>query len=160
MKDALAKLREFHRVFDCARRDTPGFIDRKTMDLRVDLMHEELLETTEAMFREDMEGIADGLADLAYVVIGTAVAYGIPLDRVFDEVHRANMTKSDICDYCHGYGNLDPNSEVKVSCRNCRGTGRIVLRRPDGKILKPAGWTPPNIHGALYPPLAPCPSNE
>jgi predicted HAD superfamily Cof-like phosphohydrolase len=153
MKDALEKLKEFHRVFDCARRDTPGFPADETVILRVNLIDEEWEETKQAIFREDMEGIADGLADLCYVVIGTAVAYGIPLDRVFEEVHRANMEKALGCDHCAGRGRLNayPTDPDWQNCPDCNGTGLVVLRRPDGKVLKPEGWRPPNIHAALYP---------
>lgn len=133
MKDALEKLKEFHRVFGAAARETPGVADSDTMHLRFSLMREELDETAGAMLKlnysvderqtqEALCDVADGLADLCYVVIGTAVAYGIPLDRVFDEVHRANMAKA-------------PNG--------------VIRRREGGKILKPEGWQPPDIRGVL-----------
>lgn len=60
---------------------------------RASLVLEEAGETAQALVAGDVVALADGLADLVYVAIGTAVAYGIPLDRVFDEVHRSNMTK-------------------------------------------------------------------
>lgn len=56
-------------------------------------MIEELRELCDAMEAEDLLAVADGLADLLYVVFGTAVAYGIPIDRVFAEVHASNMSK-------------------------------------------------------------------
>jgi predicted HAD superfamily Cof-like phosphohydrolase len=152
MKDALEKLREFHRVFNCARRDTPGFPTREERILRTSLMEEEWNELYTAMAKEDMEGVADGLADLCYVVIGTAVAYGIPLDRVFEEVHRSNMEKAVACSTCLGAGSIPRTGASGIrKCPVCNGLGRIVLRRPDGKVLKPEGWQPPNIHAALYP---------
>ena len=57
------------------------------------------------------------LVDVLYVFIGTALRYGIPLDAVWDEVQRSNMAK----------------------------VSGDVRRRDDGKILKPEGWTPPDI---------------
>lgn len=72
----------------------------------------------------DMEEIADGLADLIYVAVGAALEFGIPLDRVWAEVQRSNMAKVDA------------------------ETGR-VRKRADGKVLKPDGWTPPDIKSAL-----------
>lgn len=62
--------------------------------LRVRLMQEELAELTKALSLEDLVGIADGLADLLYVVYGTAVQLGIDIGPVFAEVHRSNMTKA------------------------------------------------------------------
>lgn len=60
---------------------------------RIHLMLEELHEVCSAMMEQDDVELADALADLLYVVIGTAITYRIPIDRVFEEVHRSNMTK-------------------------------------------------------------------
>lgn len=63
--------------------------------LRIRLMYEELGETISAMIKSDnLADIADGLADLLYVTFGTAVSYGIPIDEIFREVQRSNMSKS------------------------------------------------------------------
>jgi predicted HAD superfamily Cof-like phosphohydrolase len=51
-------------------------------------------ELVASMLRGDLVGVADGLADVLYVVIGTAVAYGIDIQEVFDEVHRSNLSKT------------------------------------------------------------------
>lgn len=61
---------------------------------RAFLLIEELGETIAAMASGDEVELADGLADLSYVTLGTAATFDIPLARVFDEVHRSNMTKS------------------------------------------------------------------
>lgn len=60
---------------------------------RVRLILEETAELLEALENRDKVATADALADLAYVVVGTAVAYGIPVGAVIEEVHRSNMTK-------------------------------------------------------------------
>lgn len=60
---------------------------------RLHLMVEELAEVAEALQLRREADLADGLADLAYVVAGTAVTYNIPLEVVVDEVHQSNMTK-------------------------------------------------------------------
>lgn len=65
----------------------------KAFLLRRNLMEEELLELVEGMKHNDLIEIADGLADLMYVVLGTAVAYGIEMQPIWDEVHRSNMSK-------------------------------------------------------------------
>ena len=71
-------------------------IPNSVKQLRMDLIREEYEETMTAIQNNDLVEIADGLADLTYVVIGTAIAYGIPFDRVFEEVHRSNMTKTAV----------------------------------------------------------------
>lgn len=63
-------------------------------NIRFDLLKEEVLEYIDAAMAGDLVGIADGLADVAYIVFGTALTYGIPLDDVLAEVHRSNMTKA------------------------------------------------------------------
>lgn len=60
---------------------------------RAHLIAEELGEMTKAWAARDVVGIADGLADLMYVVLGTAVAAGIDISPILLEVHRSNMTK-------------------------------------------------------------------
>lgn len=102
----------------------PEFPDGEERDLRIRLLKEEWEEYIQGECKNDLENIAKELADIIYIVCGTAVSYGIPLDRVFEEVHASNMAKL-----------VD---------------GKPV-RREDGKILKPDGWTPPNIKKILYP---------
>jgi predicted HAD superfamily Cof-like phosphohydrolase len=62
--------------------------------LRTRLMTEELAEVVKAMQTGDYENLAKELADLLYVVYGTADEAGIPIDRVYAEVHNSNMTKT------------------------------------------------------------------
>lgn len=113
------------------------------LHLRANLILEECIEFMEALYPdfhvdhdEGFTGIywgeetkldhvqaADALADIIYVCIGAANEFGIPLDKVWKEVHRSNMAK------------IGPNGEVK--------------RREDGKVIKPDGWAPPDIEGIL-----------
>lgn len=72
-------------------RDTPSDL----IDLRLRLMDEELTEVFEAINQRDAVMTAHELADLIYVVMGTAVAFGIPIDEVFAAVSRANLSKID-----------------------------------------------------------------
>lgn len=102
----------------------PEFPDGPERDLRLRLLKEEYEEYIQGECKNDLENIAKELADIIYIVCGTAASYGIPLDRVFEEVHRSNMEKL-----------VD---------------GKPV-RRADGKILKPEGWKPPNIKAVLWP---------
>lgn len=83
----------FMRLAEQATPATPTLLDDKPADLRVRLIEEELSELEAAMVCRDLVDIADALADLVYVVVGTAVAHGINLAPIFEEVHRSNMSK-------------------------------------------------------------------
>ena len=68
-------------------------IDHALARLRVALLEEEVGEFVAASVKGDLAGVADALADIVYVVYGTALTYGIDLDAVLREVHRSNMSK-------------------------------------------------------------------
>lgn len=93
--DWVDALKEFHEAFDLKMSNSPDtlYVDQRTEMLRVKLMISELSELVDAMANEDLVEIADGIADLLYVVIGTGITYGIPMKKVFDQVHANNMTK-------------------------------------------------------------------
>ena len=69
------------------------FSDDKTNKLRVDLIKEELEELTNAMKEKDLTEVADALTDILYVTYGAGHAFGIDLDKCFDEVQNSNMSK-------------------------------------------------------------------
>lgn len=75
--------------------DKPTVPSNKILDLRIALINEEFCEYVDAVKSGhcDLVEVADAIADLLYVVIGTAVAHGIKIEPVFNEVHRSNMTK-------------------------------------------------------------------
>src|SRR5919112_830841 len=83
----------FHRLFDIFVQQAPGLVDEGTRVLRERLIQEEFDELKEAMRKQDLPAVAKELADLLYVVYGTAVSYGIDMEPVFREVHRSNMSK-------------------------------------------------------------------
>ena len=83
----------FHRLFDISVQENPGPIDERTRVLRERLIQEEFDELKQAMAHDDLPAVAKELADLLYVVYGTAVSYGIDMVPVFREVHRSNMSK-------------------------------------------------------------------
>jgi predicted HAD superfamily Cof-like phosphohydrolase len=109
----------FHRTFNILVNPNPTVVDGQTRELRVTLIQEEFDELREALATEDLSSIAKEMADLLYVVYGTAVSYGIDMAPVFREVHRSNMSKVS------GY------------------------KREDGKWVKPATYSPALIKPIL-----------
>ena len=115
--DVQGMVREFHvkHGVECPERPTiPA--DLGTRMLRVRLIAEELREFDSAT---NLVAVADALGDLAYVVYGAALAYGIDLGPVLEEIHRSNMSKA------------------------------VGQKREDGKVEKGDGWTPPDLARVL-----------
>lgn len=90
-------VREFHEAFSLTVNDKPNFDDPfyGNYSLRQKLIDEEYEELCEAMNTGNVKDIAKEMADLLYVVYGTAVTMGIDLDAVFKVVHESNMSKLD-----------------------------------------------------------------
>ena len=86
-------VKTFMETFGQIVRTKPQFPDEKTMQLRHDLIKEELNELENAMKTKNLKEIADALTDILYVTYGAGYAYGIDLDKCFKEVQRANMSK-------------------------------------------------------------------
>lgn len=119
LNDAQHMVQEFHQQFDIHVADQPTVPDEPTQQLRKRLIQEEFDELQEAMQSKDLPNIAKELADLLYVVYGTAVSCGIDMEPVFKEVHRSNMSKIG------GY------------------------KREDGKWVKPSTYSPANLEPIL-----------
>ena len=83
----------FMKTFGQIVRTKPQFPDEKTIQLRYDLIQEELNELKEAMKTKNLKEVADALTDILYVTYGAGCAYGVDLDKCFKEVQRANMSK-------------------------------------------------------------------
>jgi len=115
MAEEQAMVEAFHRTFEILANPVPTVADGQTRALRVKLIQEEFDELKEALASEDLSSIAKEMADLLYVVYGTAVSYGIDMEPVFREVHRSNMSKVG------GY------------------------KREDGKWVKPSTYSPAHI---------------
>ena len=86
-------VKTFMEKFGQMVRTKPQFPDDKTMQLRLDLIKEELGELEEAMKTKNLKEVADALTDILYVTYGAGYAYGVDLDQCFKEVQRANMSK-------------------------------------------------------------------
>lgn len=124
-KSHFAAVQAFHQAVGSPGPVEPTIPDPETVDLRRTLLREEYTELLQAIEAADLPAIAGEAIDLLYVTYGLCVAYGVDADAVFAEVHRANMAKA---------------------------TGP---RRADGKQLKPADWTPPDVAGVLGQQTAP-----
>lgn len=98
--------------------NSPTWPSLATRSLRIRLILSELAELSDA---QDLTSVADAIGDLLYVVYGAAVAYGLPAQKIFDEVHRSNMTK--FID-----GHVDEG----------------------GKVIKGPSFEPPKINEILY----------
>ncbi len=86
-------VKTFMKTFGQIVRSKAQFPDEKTMQLRFELIKEELNELNQAMKDKDLKEVADALTDILYVTYGAGCAYGIDLDKCFKEVQRANMSK-------------------------------------------------------------------
>lgn len=113
--DWFQDVKDFHQKFNCYIGERPAVPSKGTPQLRKNIIKEEYEELIEAMERGDLPEIADAICDLTYVILGTAVSYGMDVRPVWDAVQKTNMAKV--------------------------GGGE----REDGKILKPDGWTPPPV---------------
>ena len=102
---------------------TPCFPDDHIQKLRVDLIEEEFDELRDGIEARDIVEVADALTDLLYVIYGAGQAFGIDLDECFHEVHSSNMSKL--------------------------GEDGRVIKREDGKVMKPSTYFPPNIASVL-----------
>ena len=86
-------VKKFMKTFGQKVITKPQFPDEKTMQLRFDLIKEELNELQNAIKTKNLKEIADALTDILYVTYGAGHAYGIDLDKCFSEVQRSNMSK-------------------------------------------------------------------
>ena len=88
-----SKVGIFMKTFGQEVKDKPSFSTDKINKLRIDLIKEELDELTEAMKNKDLLEVADALTDILYVAYGAGHAFGIDLDKCFEEVQNSNMSK-------------------------------------------------------------------
>ena len=85
----------FMKTFGQEVKDKPSFSTDKINKLRLDLIKEELNELSDAMKKRDLLEVADALTDILYVTYGAGHAFGINLDKCFEEVQNSNMSKLD-----------------------------------------------------------------
>ena len=90
-----SSVKKFMETFGQEVKNKAEFPDEKIQNLRVSLIEEELSELKEAIKNKDIKEVADALTDILYVTYGAGHAFGIDLDKCFDEVQRSNMSKLD-----------------------------------------------------------------
>lgn len=95
MIDYLGIVTEFHETFELPIGRQPKNISRYAFANRLRLITEELSEYCEAVGADDIVKIADALGDLLWVVLGSAVEHGLPLDKIFSQIGTSNMSKKD-----------------------------------------------------------------
>lgn len=110
---------DFHKKFNSHVSSRPTLPDDSERTLRKSLLTEEYNEYLLGEKNNDIVEIADALGDMLYIIYGTAVSYGLPIDNIFQEIHDSNMSK------------LDKN-------------GNPVYRE-DGKILKGDNYFKPDL---------------
>ena len=119
MASNFTRVMDFMNNFKQEVKYNPEFPDEKVQKLRISLIEEELEELKEAIENKDVVEVADALTDILYVTYGAGAAFGIDLDKCFEEVHNSNMSKLD-------------------------RDGRPIYRE-DGKILKGPDYFEPNL---------------
>ncbi len=149
MKKIIDDVSAFCKCAEQPIKDSPGFPDKERVHLQTKLVVEEVCELLDALYggdggiREkfssmtpsyngdvkDLTEVSDACADIIYVVVGLSLALGIPLNEIWTEVHKSNMEK-----FHDG----------------------VLLKRADGKVIKPEGWKPPDIMGIIKSKMENC----
>tara|TARA_B100002051_G_C16611553_1_gene573368 strand:+ start:642 stop:1013 length:372 start_codon:yes stop_codon:yes gene_type:complete len=83
----------FMKTFGQEVKNKPGLSSDKINNLRISLINEELEELKQAMKNKDLKETVDALTDILYVTYGAGHAFGVNLDKCFDEVQKSNMSK-------------------------------------------------------------------
>jgi predicted HAD superfamily Cof-like phosphohydrolase len=115
---------QFMTVFGQEVKDFPEFPNTQIQELRINLIAEELDELKAAIAAGNIVEVADALTDILYVTYGAGLAFGINLDRCFEEVHASNMSKLD-------------------------EDGQPIFRE-DGKVLKGPNYFKPDLFRVLF----------
>ena len=115
------KVKTFMNTYGQEIRDNASFPDKKIVQLRIDLIQEELNELKDAIKNNnnDIIEVADALTDILYVTYGAGHSFGINLDKCFNEVQDSNMSK------------LDENKQP--------------IYNDNGKVMKGPNYFPPNL---------------
>ena len=116
-------VKKFMQTFGQEVKTKSEFPSEKVVKLRYDLIKEELYEFAQAIKNKDIVEVADSLTDILYVTYGAGIAFGIDLDKCFDEVQRSNMSKL--------------------------GEDGAPLKADNGKVRKGPGFFAPDLESIL-----------
>lgn len=144
---------EFHTTFNMPVLDTPEIPSAERCRLRVNLLQEELDELREAIEHNSIEGIADALCDLQYVLSGAVLEFGLAnkFKALFEEVQRSNMSK-----VCGDYDTAERTLEHYQAKDGTKGfikeseLGYLVYRDSDHKVLKSVNYSPAELERILH----------
>jgi predicted HAD superfamily Cof-like phosphohydrolase len=127
MEKQIFQVMEFYKAFGHPIAYTPKILSLDRGFMRHRLLDEEVTELFEASVNKNIIEVADAITDCFYILIGTAIEYGIAdkLPQLFDEVHKSNMSK------------LDENGNP--------------IYREDGKVMKSNNYKSPNISDIIWP---------
>jgi predicted HAD superfamily Cof-like phosphohydrolase len=155
MKSNFEKVLEFNKAFGVKTNTEPQLDifdkDPKLVQLKLDLILEEVDEFKQAIKEKNFTEIVDGLTDILYVVYGAATAFGFDADKSFDIVHESNMSK--LCDTeedailtVHKYKEAVPKVYDSPAYRKSEcGKYFVVYNTSSNKILKSYKYTPANF---------------
>ena len=113
------KVKAFMNTYGQDIKEKASFPEDSIVQLRVDLIEEELNELKEAIKNNDIVEVADALTDILYVTYGAGHSFGVNLDKCFDEVQRSNMSKL--------------------------GEGGNPIYNDSGKVMKGPNYSPPDL---------------
>lgn len=126
MEKQIKQVMEFYDAFGHPKGSKPEHLSEERVVMRHRLLEEEVVELFDSGITGDVIEVADAVADCLYILIGTAIEYGIAdkLEKVFDEVHRSNMSKL--------------------------GQDGKPIYRDDGKVLKGPNYSLPKLKNIIY----------
>jgi predicted HAD superfamily Cof-like phosphohydrolase len=151
------KIREFHETSNLDNHfehQYDALNNEKLVNLRLGLIQEEFNELKEAIEQRDFPEVRDAIADILYVVYGTAASFGIDADGDYDKVHKSNMTKfcktEDLAqrtveDYQHRFDEGSSPYDSPAYRRSINGKYYIVYNKSTGKILKSLEYQPVDL---------------
>ena len=140
-KNSYDAVRQFMLTMKQETPSMPTFPSRILSHFRWKLLMEEARETRDA---KDLVGLLDGILDVDYVNIGTAIACGFSFDQLWigaEEVHRSNMSKlwrAQLLD------KAPTGSTIESAGRDDDGA-LFIVKSPDGKVIKSPGYSKPNL---------------
>ena len=146
-------VKEFNRQFGVLTYDTPQpniFENKKLVDLRLNLILEEVNELKEAIVTRDFTETVDAIADILYVVYGMANSFGIDADKALDIVHKSNMSKlcvneAEAIETVNWYKTTQTLYDSPDYRQSEDGKYWVVYNKSSGKILKNIHYTPANF---------------